>query len=305
MNHRQALCVSFFAMFGLFVSSTAMGLVAEPASLLINTHNSVSFIRLIEGGQPLAQSDFIRSKFMVNDSNYGRMVTVTPEVGGVRVAPTEAMEVGTYTLIIETKKGVVYVPVNVPLSGEASVLDERTEALGGARDEAMKDIGLATELPRGDVHFKLHPRYRVGQSLQLSAPVAPGVLYRWSVNGAVVAEFSPSMSYVFPVEGDYIVRLEQGGGNSAWRTTCEASTLVEEAPASVMTSKKGQRISFVGPEGFGKYSWHLDAKPMGEQRSIALAFPASGRYVLVCRCEQPTTGAADTFFNARYEITVP
>lgn len=305
MNYALPLRGLWAATACLVLAPAAMAVVAEPASLLINTHNSVSFIQLTEGGQPLAKSDITTSKFMVNDSNYGRMISVTAQDGGVRVAPTDAMEVGSYTLIIETKKGIVYVPVNVPLDGETSLLDERTEALGGAREEAMKEIGLTTDLPRGDVHFKLPARYRVGQVLQLSAPSAPGVLYRWSVNGTVVAEASPQMSYVFPAEGDYTVRLEQGGGNSAWRTTCEATTLVEENPPTPFTAKKGQRVTFSAPEGYATYSWQLDGKAMGTNRSIALAFPNPGKYLLTCRCEQGTTGAPGTFFNVRYEVSVP
>ena len=304
MNIQSRLIVLLATMFAMASPGVAFAVDAEPRALLINTLNSVAVVQLSHQGQPLAPSDFKGAKLMVDDSNYARMISVTPIEGGVRVTPTPAMEVGTYMLVIETSKGPAYVTINAPLTGETGILEERTEALGGARDEAMRDIGLATELPRGQVQFTLPPRYLVGQALRLSAPAAPGVRYRWSVNGQPVSE-GLEFVYVFPAEGDYTVLLEQGGGNSAWTKSSESTTLVEEPPATSFTAKAGQRVTFSAPDGYASYAWTLDGKAMGSSRTLGLAFPQPGKYVLLCRCEGQPEAAPGSFHTVRYEITVP
>lgn len=302
-NHSRRILL-LVIMFAMTSPSLAFAVDAEPRSLLINTLGSVAVVQLSHQGQPLAPADFKGAKLMVDDSNYARMISVTAIEGGVRVAPTPAMEVGTYMLVIETSKGPAYVTVNAPLAGETGILEERTQALDGARDEAMRDIGLATELPRGQVQFTLPPRYLVGQALRLSAPAAPGVRYRWSVNGQPVSE-GLEFVYVFPGEGDYTVMLEQGGGNSAWTKSSESTTLVEEPPATSFTAKAGQRVTFSAPDGYASYAWNLDGKPMGSSRTLGLAFPQPGNYVLRCRCEGQPDAAPGSFHTVRYEITVP
>lgn len=304
MNIQSRLTFLLLTMFALATPGVVFAVDAEPRALLINTLNSVAVVQLSHQGQPLAPSDFKGAKLMVDDSNYARMISVTAIDGGVRVAPTPAMEVGTYMLVIETTKGPAYVTVNAPLAGETGILEERTLALDGARDEAMRDIGLATELPRGQVQFKLPPRYLVGQALRLSAPAAPGVRYRWSVNGQPVSE-GLEFVYVFPAEGDYTVLLEQGGGNSAWTKSCESTTLVEEPPATTFTAKAGQRVTFSAPVGYASYAWTLDGKPVGSSRTLGLAFPQPGKYVLLCRCEGQPEAPPGSFHTVRYEITVP
>jgi hypothetical protein len=294
------------AVVALFAPFTARALEADPPKLLINSLGSAVVVWLSDNGAPLAASDFKAFRFMVDDSNYSRMVTVTPVEGGVRVAPTESFEVGSYDLVLETKKGVITVPVSAPLSGEEGVLEQRTKDLGGAKQEAMQDLGLSSPLPRGVMGFTLAPQYPVGDVLQIDAPKTPGAAFRWLVNGEVVAEGTEAnLRYPLAAEGDYLVRLEQRSPGGAWEKLSEGSTLATEQEPVPVAGKVGQRINFKAPEGFGKYTWTLAGKLMSEQRTVGLGFPTAGKHELICRCEQPVNGPEGGFRVVRYVVTIP
>jgi hypothetical protein len=284
------------------LSPAAHALEADPASILINTLESAIVIRLTDSGEPLKPGDVTTTRFMVEDSNYSRMVKVTPVDGGVRLEPTPDFEVGSYDLVIETKRGTITVPVSAPLNGEQGLLEQRTEALGGARNEAMRDVGLATSLPRGTVSFKLEPQYTVGQALRIDAPATPGAAMRWLANGDVAAEGPTGnvLAYVFPAEGDYLLQLQQRRAGTEWEIISEASTLVIEPEPIVMTAKPGQRISFTAPDGYQQYTWVLAGITVSEQRKAALTFPTPGKHELTCRCDR---AAGEGFRLVRYEVT--
>ncbi|MBI1318086.1 MAG: hypothetical protein GC168_03925 [Candidatus Hydrogenedens sp.] len=287
---------------------TAFGVEATPSTLTFHTHAETAVITLTDAGEALMTEDFKGSRFMAGESNYGRMIAVSAFDGGVRVAPTDQLEVGSYTLVLETRRGSVNVAVKVPLDGEKSILDQRAEALGGARDEAMNDIGLSTKLPRGSMRFTLPQRYLVGQGFQLTAPSQPDIVYRWLVNGVMEAEGGGdvTLTYVFPAEGDYTVRLEQRSVNGDWNLASESTTLVEASRPAKVEAKRGQRMTFKAVDGYGKYTWTLDGTLVGERNSATVAFPHSGSYALICRCENPAAPSVPgMFYNVRYEITVP
>ena len=77
-----------------------------------------------------------------------------------------------------------------------------------------------------------------------------------------------------------------------------------EQPPSFLTAKRGMRVTFAAPEGFAKYTWVLEGKAVGYDRTIGLAFASNGTHYVSCRCEQPTQGSPSEFHVARYEVTV-
>jgi len=287
------------------LAAPAWAIEATPSSLTFNRQTDAFDVRLTDAGEALAAADIKATRFMVGESNYRRMIAVTPMDGGLRVTGTEFLEVGTYLLVIETRRGTTSVSVNVPLKGEKSVLDQRTEALGGAKDEAMQEIGLTTPVARGSMRFTLPERYTVGQGLRLAAPGDPGLVYRWLVNGAMEAEGAGALelTYIFAAESDYTVRLEQRSVNGDWKLACESSTMAEEIASIAVNAKPGQRMTFNGPEGFGKYTWSLDGNPVAEGRKAVITFPAAGKYAVVCRCEERGTALPGSFYNVRYDVT--
>lgn len=306
MMPSKIFCRIVLAALAMFAPLSARALEADPPKVLINSLGSAVVVWLSDNGAPLAASDFKAFRFMVDDSNYSRMVTVTPVEGGVRVAPTESFEVGSYELVLETKKGVITVPVSAPLSGEEGVLEQRTRDLGGAKQEAMTELGLASPLPRAIMGFSLAPQYTVGDVLQIEAPQVPGAAFRWLVNGDVVAEGAQArLDYVLAAEGDYQVRLEQRSPGGEWEKMGDAATLATPSAATPVTGKLGQRINFSAPEGFEKYTWTLAGKLMSEKRTVGLAFPTAGKHELICRCEQPASGPEKSFREIRYEVTIP
>jgi hypothetical protein len=278
---------------------------ASPSTLTFNRQTEAFDVRLTDAGEALAAADIKATRFMVGESNYSRMIAVSPIEGGIRVAGTGFLEVGTYLLIIETRRGTTSVSVNVPLKGEMSVLDQRTEALGGAKDEAMQEIGLTTPVSRGSMRFTLPPRYTVGQGLRLAAPGDPGLVYRWLVNGSLEAEGAGALelTYIFPAESDYTVRLEQRSVSGDWKLACESTTMAEQTSAVAMSAKPGQRMTFTAPEGFGKYTWSLDGNPVADGRKAVIAFPTPGSYKVVCRCEERGTDLPGSFYDVRYDVT--
>jgi len=278
---------------------------ASPSTLTFNRQTEAFEVRLTDAGEALAAADIKATRFMVGESNYSRMIAVTPIDGGIRVAGTGFLEVGSYLLVIETRRGTTSVSVHVPLRGEKSVLDQRTEALGGAKDEAMQEIGLTTPVPRGSMRFTLPPRYTVGQGLRLAAPGDPGLVYRWLVNGSLEAEGAGALelTYIFPAESDYTVRLEQRSVSGDWKLASESTTMAEDTAAIAVNAKPGQRMTFTAPEGFGKYTWSLDGNPAADGRTAIIAFPAAGAYDVVCRCEGRDTDLPGSFFNVRYDVT--
>ncbi len=289
----------------------AQALEADPPQVLINSLNSVVVIKLSDGGTPLSAKDFKGSRFMVDDSNYAHMVKVSGVAGGVRVEPTATFEVGSYDLVIDTTKGSITVPVNAPLSGEAGVLEKQTEALGGDKGEAMKDLGLTTPLPRGAAKYQssvtLADQYTVGQSAPLPVPEVPGATLRWVVNGVALEKEAGASDYlyVFPAEGDYTLQLQERAGNGAWETVSTSTVLaVEETPVT-MNAVRGQFITFNAPDGYSKYTWTLEGATVAEGLKAKLRFPNPGTHVLSVRCEGPAVGPANTFRVARYEVTVP
>ena len=283
----------------------AAAIEATPGSLTFNRQTDTFEVRLTDAGEPLAAADIEATRFMVGESNYGRMISVTPIEGGIRIAGTGFLEVGTYLLVIETRRGTTSLSVRVPLKGETSILDQRTQALGGAKDEAMREIGLSTPVTRGSMRFILPQRYIVGQGLRLAAPGEPGLVYRWLVNGGLEAEGAGALelTYIFTAESDYTVRLEQRSISGDWKLACESTTMAEQSTTVDATAKPGQRMTFTAPEGYGKYSWTLDDKPVGKERKAVITFPTAGTYAIVCRCEDRSSDIPGSFYNVRYEVT--
>jgi hypothetical protein len=188
------------------------------------------------------------------------------------------------------------------LNGEQGLLEQRTEALGGAKNEAMRDVGLATSLPRGSVSFQLEPQYTVGQVLRIDAPATPGAAMRWLANGDVASEGATGnlLAYVFPAEGDYVLQLQQRRAGTEWEVISEASTLVIEPEPIAMTTKPGQRISFSAPDGYEKYTWVLAGNTVSQERKATFIFSPPGKHELTCRCER---APGEGFRLVRYYVT--
>ena len=185
-----------YSMAGLIVElclgvATSHGAVtADPANLTFVSPDQSFTIKLVNDGTPIPVADIRGWQFLASGHDYKHMIDVEKMNGGIKLSPSNTVELGSYDLNIETAQGSTVVRVLAPFSDVPNIV-EQTKALTGLSDQKVAEkLGLTSATGRSDIRLDVPPVYYEGQTLELTMPSTTGDGHTciWFINGEVVAE---------------------------------------------------------------------------------------------------------------------
>lgn len=280
----------------------AAAVEAEPGEVTFTSLQDQSTIQLKSGGEALPGSAVQEWKLYVNEHDYDHMVEVQKGDEALTVSPSGDMEVGTYTLEIQTAKGKAEVKVHAPLTTLESIVERKAEQTGITVQQARDRFGLTSESPRADIMLDVPPIYYEGQVLTLAVPATPGQTHEWLVNGDVVHEGPNALTFalLFADTGDYFIGYRARKGDAITASDV-AYTTVLSLPPTVIETNEGQTVQLQAPRGYQKYTWMMATGPvLGSGRILRHKFDTPGIHRVVCRAEKAGPGYA----KFPYELTV-
>jgi len=278
-------------------------LTTSPEAVTFTTQEQVASVQVLKSGRPV-EIDRVRGyQFLVGKNTYGHMITVKAENENIRIKPTEQLEVGTYTLAVNTNAGRVLIDVRAPLSGMSDSLQARAERAGVAPETMKQMLGLASANPREAVAFTLPQRYYEGQTLVLTMKEHPDRYYTWAVNGEVVEEGlgKNELVYTFKEPGDYLISYtERENGNII--AAAAGDTIVEPIPAVAIEMPAYSEFVARAPDGYRRYAWRSNGATIGNGREVRYRLNEPGIYEVEVLSEDPMTGRPGQFSRTRYRI---
>ena len=300
-HHRTIITTGLASGLLLLAQSGMAAVTATPSTVTFTNQEQSAEVSLSHNGQSVGAGTIGGVQFMATGSNYSHMIAVTAIPAGLRIAPTEFLEVGSYDLAVETSHGTVQVLVYAPLSDLRSILDE-ADGPGGARRQALREeLGFSAETRRATVDIQLPPVYSVGQTLSLEMEHNPAREYIWAINGEIVQRGlgESSFKHTFTQTGDYILSYaEREDGATVARA--EAVTRVGEPPALWHPVPRGTAPDFVAPEGYTEYRWYVDGELQGNSRSFSRNFEQPGQHIVTLNAVMPDSPS----YMRRYRIVV-
>lgn len=304
-------CGAFCVFMAVTLSTTLCwgAVTADPVQVTFTSPQQSATVKLMRDGMPIPAKDVRGWKFLASGHDYKEMIVIEKMDGAVKIAPSNALEVGSYDLAIDTAGGTVFVQVFAPLSDLHDVV-QRQKALTGEAEEKIKEkMGLAIGTGRETISIELPPVYYEGQTLELSMERHPGRTYTWFVNGELVDEGpgKNAIAYTFKSSGEYVlnyVETEKRGGQTVTVARAEASTRVAAVPAVPTEARVGAQTEFLAPGGYRKHVWTVDGKEVSVEPSLKYTFKAPGAYAVECLASSPDSGPAQGFQRVRYEVTV-
>jgi len=301
-----------FCMFVAVVLSTTMGygaVTADPAQVTFTSPQQSATVKLMKDGMPIPAKDVQGWKFLASGHDYREMITVEKMDGAIKIAPSNALEVGSYDLSIETAAGSVVVQVFAPLSDLPDIVQKKAAATGDAEEKIRKSMGLTTGAGRETVNIELAPVYYEGQTLELKVETQPGRTQTWFMNGELIAEGPDqnAIAYTFKEPGEYVlnyVETEKKDGRTVTVARAEANTRVAAMPAVPTDTAVGVQTEFLAPSGYKEYVWTVDGQERSTESSLKYTFKAPGAYAVECLASSPEQGPVQGFQRVKYEVTV-
>jgi len=287
-QHRTIITTALASGLLLLAQAGMAAVTATPSTVTFTNQDQSAEVVLSHNGQSVGAGTIGSVQFLATGSNYAHMIAVTATPTGLRIAPTERLEVGSYDLIVETSHGPVQVMVYAPLSDLRSILDE-ADGPGGVRRQALREeLGFSARTSRAAVDIQLPPVYTVGQTLSLEMEHHPAREYVWAINGEVLQRGlgESSFQYTFTETGDYILSYaEREGGATV--AQAEAATRVGEPPSHWHPVTLGITTEFTAPEGYTEYRWYVDGELMGNSRSFSTRFERVGEHIVTLNATRP------------------
>lgn len=281
--------VLFVLLFLLGMTSQAVEpIIATPDRLVFNSSSDDKLVVLQAGDTVLSGDEVVNWFFFADDSSYTHMIDVKRAPEGVVISPSETAEVGSYLLVLHTRRGTARVYVDMPLKEHKSIIDKLAEERGVSPEIIRKEMGLSKKIERDFVSFELASAYYVGDTLTLEMPDNGTRYCVWKVNGTPVAEgigqhsLAHALSAAGPLEVTYEEWLDGVQMNTAM-----AQSQVLENPITETEAKVNRPLSLSGVSGYGKYTWLKDGTEIGNSQMLAYTFTTPGTYRLVCRASEP------------------
>lgn len=280
-------------------------LTAEPTPLVFNSGNDRLLVKLSLDGKPIAPEEVRDWILFAGENSYTHMITVTLTADGLLIGPSATAEVGTYTLVINTKKGSVQLPVETPLSEHKSVLETRAQQLGVSIDRAREELGFSQRLERQQVELRLPPTYYVGDMLEVEIPQYSPCQCVWKVNDIRVLEgFGQNkLRYLLKVPGPVKVTYEEWK-DTALLASAHAASEVLQIPAKRYSVRVNTAVTFSGPADYTVYNWYVDKELCCHQQTIKHIFYSTGTYHVICVCTQPRKPGLKEYQEIVYLVSV-
>lgn len=306
-SRRMYVC---FAAVALWCAGRGMAeVVASPDRVVFNGYGQSYVIQLSSGGKALSPGDIKSWRLLASGHDYIRMLRVEKAAGGLQIAPSPLMEVGTYELEIRTAQGVAVVDVAAPLDEGPDIVNQSAKSQGISEEEARRLLGLTRPIGREEVRLELPPRYYEGQTLALSMPHLPGRRYAWFINGTLYREGEDEFNlvYVFPKPGQYKVDYVETAVVDGVRVGVARGSAVTEAVALEpvpFSAKINTVATFKAPSGYRDITWRVDGAEVSREATLQHRFKTAGQHTVECLAASPLEGHQEGFVRQTYAVTV-
>jgi hypothetical protein len=280
------------------------GVAASPDTVIIDDKQKAVQINLTYNGEPIPARDILGYELYVEKNTYAEFLSFSKSDGVVTIKPTESLQIGTYDLVITTRRGPARVSVAAPLKDMPSSLENRAAAQGVTVDELKEAMGVGPQVVRSNVQLSIPPQHYVGQVINLQMPADRGVQHVWKVNGNIIAHPTPGqLSYTFPSPGTYVFEMTELSPSGQVLSTGTATTEVIATQAQETTITPNTRLTLHGPDGYSSYAWTMDGQPAGNEKSFQNMFRKVGAHVVqVTATGKPGDPAAAT--TVTYNVNV-
>ncbi|MBI5091958.1 MAG: hypothetical protein HZB26_05880 [Candidatus Hydrogenedentes bacterium] len=283
----------------------AGAVTADPVYVTITKPDQSVTIKLLLDGKPLPAAAIKGAKYMASDHDYARMFSFTKKDGEVTVTPTKLLEVGSYTLVLNTAHGPVSVEILAPLTDLPDTLEKQAATLGITVDELKAKMGLSRKMKRETLSIDLPVSYVEGQTLNVTLEPNPKRIFIWSINDKVIKQGAGenTFSYTFDNPGKYTFKVEEKEGDTVVASATSATEVTAPPPVRWDATVGDSRV-LDGPKGYSRYTWSMNGKRVSDGLVLKLTFTDPGKYTIECRAEDPTDKAAAKSRHLVYEVTV-
>ncbi|MCC6145912.1 MAG: PKD domain-containing protein [Candidatus Hydrogenedentes bacterium] len=294
MNRIRLAGTAAAAALTLAFAAGAAELVADPPVLVFDNQDMSIPVTLRDGSDIVSDPAVEKVSFMVDDSDYSHMISVTAGAQGLIVKPTDYLEVGSYDLIVQTNAGTAHLEVYSPLREMQTGLEKQAEAMGISVDELKARLGMKEGLQLQRIDLGLAPVYYAGETVKLQMSPDPGVRYLWTVNGEeVAAGTGPHIfEHTFAAPGDYVITYSEEKEGIVSGSAIEAVAVVDRLAAHHRVHV-GDSVELKAPAGYNLYQWKINGLPVEGSATTLYTFEKPGRYTVEVIAEDPATAEAE------------
>lgn len=280
-------------------------LTAEPSKLVFDNAGDKQLVRLLLNGEKLPATDIKDWMLLAGERSYTHMISITPTGDGVLVGPSATAEVGTYLLVINTRKGTVQIDVSTPLAGHESILEKTVKELGVSEEEARVQLGFSQRFERGSITLNLPSTYYAGDMLEIEVPENGTHRCVWKINGNTVLEGvgQTVLKQMITVAGPMEITYEEWS-DSTLLSTAKAQCNVLQRPSINLETTVNTTTTFRGPANYERYSWYVENELCCHQPAINHVFDKPGVYHVTCVSSQPLDPSLKESREDVFEVTV-
>lgn len=307
--HARRICFAGLIAVTGYAIAVAGPVQCEPEIVSFSQLDDVAVIGLYKDGSPLPSSALRGARAMIDDRNYSHQFFIERSTDGpaqltIRPNPVH-VQVGTFTLRIDTREGPAVAAVKTPLDKLPGTLENRAKALGITEEQLKAEMDLLQSTKRERVSVALPESYEEGHLFELALGENPSHEYVWIVNGERVTngKGEGTLRHVFTMAGPNTIVYEEredGGLVSAWQGTVQ----INPTPAVPWKVPAKTEFTLSGPPGFQKYTWLADGRLVSQDPILKHSFTLAGDHTIECLAEEPVKGHATEFRRIEWEVIV-
>jgi len=221
-------------------------------------------------------------------SNYSWMLQTSISDNGEITLNPYKLEIGTYTLIVNTKYGKVTAPVNAILV-----------------DPPVGDTSPGNPSDRYRTDIQLSENYYLGQSVVIPLSIPAGETYEWTVNGEVIYQTADAFIYLPNTSGLYNISLK-ATRNGVLVSSWSGQFNVIYEPSASLNYKVGQKVLFQAPENYLLRNCKINEVEINcaEQASFIQKFTEKGEYFVTLEVYSTLSSASMPFRVISYSVTI-
>ena len=278
---------------------------ADPAEAVFNGADEAVTLRILADGQPVPAAEIRGFRLMAGSSDYRHMLRLEPGEGVVTLRPSPTVEVGSYTLEVETARGTAQARVYTPLSRHQTSLQTLADRLHITLDELKRETGMTRDFGASRIAVEMPPVHYVGHLFRLALPGGGDVRRVWKINGETVSEGpgADALEHVFAEPGSYVVSYAEYQGDRRIAGFSELLEVVAEPPVPVEVAPKTV-LTLTGPDGFRQFSWEVDGVKAYAGQKLSQTFDAPGTHTVTATGTDPAEGPPKAFRRITYAITI-
>lgn len=278
---------------------------ADPAEAVFNGADESVTLRILDGGQPVPAAEIRGFRLLAGNGDYRHMLRMAPGEGVVTLRPSPTVEVGSYTLEVETTRGTARARVYTPLSRHQTSLQTLADRLHITLDELRREIGTTREFGAPRIAVEMPPVHYAGHVFRLNLAGGGDVRRVWKINGETVAEGpeAAALEHVFAEPGSYVVSYAEYEGDRRVAGFSELLEVVAEPPVPVNVAP-GTVLTLSGPDGFRRFSWEVDGEKAYAGQKLSQTFDAAGSHTVSATGADPAEGNPGAFRKITYIVKV-